>query len=111
MSLLAILLNRCPACKKSSIYDGVLTIRKTCKHCGFALGEHDVADGPAYITMTIVGMMVVILAVWVELQYQPPFYIHALLWLPFTLVASLIILRAAKSFMLTAEYLSLERKK
>ena len=48
--------------------------------------------------------MVVGLAMWVELSLRPAWWVHGLLWLPLTLVATLAALRVAKALLLGLEY-------
>ena len=40
----------------------------------------------------------------VEVLYQPPFWLHAILWLPPILVTALLPLRPAKGLMIALQY-------
>ena len=40
----------------------------------------------------------------VEVLYQPPFWLHALLWLPLILVTTLLPLRPIKALMIALQY-------
>ena len=51
------LLCRCPRCNEGKLFDGYLTVVRTCATCGEPLGLYRAADGPAFITMTIVGLL------------------------------------------------------
>ena len=53
------LLHRCPECGKGRLYSDYLKIEDVCEHCNHALGEYRADDGPAYITMLLVGHLVV----------------------------------------------------
>jgi uncharacterized protein (DUF983 family) len=94
----------CPACHKAGIYQGVLKVRHHCPACGFDVSAHDAGDGPAYIAICIVGTIVVLLAVWVEIAYMPALWIHVALWLPLTLIATVVVLRLAKTTLIHAQY-------
>jgi len=50
--------------------------------------------------------VVVGLAIWLELAAHPPFWVHILLWVPFTLVGVIASLRIAKGALLALEYRS-----
>jgi uncharacterized protein (DUF983 family) len=63
-----------------------------------------VGDGPAAFLTLIIGALVVGLAVWVEVSFAPPFWVHLVLWVPLTAGAVIWGLRAAKAALLAAEY-------
>ena len=51
-----------------------------------------------------VGAIVVTSALIVEVKYQPPFWLHAALWLPLTLAVTLWPLRAMKSLLIALQF-------
>ena len=46
---------RCPACGKGALFQGYLRVRPHCPACGAALHHQRADDGPAYLTILIVG--------------------------------------------------------
>lgn len=46
---------RCPCCGAGPIMQGYLKVRDTCAVCGEDLHHHRADDGPAYLTILIVG--------------------------------------------------------
>ena len=46
---------RCPTCGKGALLRGYLKVRDTCPACGEDLHHHRADDGPAYLTILIVG--------------------------------------------------------
>lgn len=72
--------------------------------CGFDLREHEKGDGPAFFAVTIVGALVCLLVVIVELAWQPPYWVHAVLWVPFSVIACLLCLRWAKGIIIALQY-------
>ena len=42
--------------------------------------SHEEGDGPAVLVMLLLGAIVVVPALIVEARYEPPFWVHALLW-------------------------------
>ena len=94
---------RCPKCGQGSIYEGMLRLRAKCLACGFDLGAADPGDGPAFLVITLMGFLVTGLAVWVELAYAPSLWWHSV-WLPFTLLGSVYLLRVSKSLLLHYQY-------
>ena len=95
---------RCPRCNKGKLFCGLLRVCDTCAVCGFNLSRHEKGDGPAFFAITIVSTLVCLFAVIVELLYQPPYWLHALLWVPFVVIGSLLCLRWAKGIIIAIQY-------
>ena len=57
-------------------------------------------DGPAVFVVFLAGAIVVGCALVVEILYEPPLWLHALLWLPLILVTTLAPLRPMKGLMI-----------
>ncbi len=97
------ILGVCPRCNKGSIFKNPVAFRDTCPACAFDITSHDNGDGPAFFVITIVGFLVTGLAAWVEFTFTPPFWLHAILWGPMILIASLLLLRVFKGMLLASQ--------
>ena len=53
----------CPSCGEGRIMNGYLTLHKACPACGEDLSHQRTDDGPAYLTIVIVGHLLVPLLV------------------------------------------------
>lgn len=95
---------KCPRCGKGSIYSGFLTLRPACDSCGLDFAFMDSGDGPAIFMIMISGAIVVGAALVVEIKYQPPFWLHAALWLPLIAATTLLPLRSMKSLLIALQY-------
>ena len=95
---------KCPRCGKGKIYSGFLTLRPNCESCGLDFAFMDSGDGPAIFMIMIAGAIVVGAALIVEIKYQPPFWLHAALWLPLILATTLLPLRSMKSLLIALQY-------
>ena len=95
---------RCPRCGRGHLFKGYLKVRPACEACGLDFTFIDSGDGPAFFAMTIVGIVVVGLAMWVEFTYEPPIWLHMLLWVPLTLILSLGLVRPLKGLMIALQY-------
>lgn len=102
--LVAGLKGRCPRCGKGGLFAGFLAVRPNCERCGLDYGFADAGDGPAVFVILLAGFVVVGLALVVEVLYQPPFWLHALLWLPLILAVTLLPLRLIKGLLITLQY-------
>ena len=95
---------KCPRCGRGRLYSGFLTLRPACESCGLDYAFIDSGDGPAVFVIMIAGAIVVACALIVEVKYQPPFWVHAALWLSLTLAVTLWPLRAIKSLLIALQF-------
>jgi len=102
--LVAGLTCRCPRCGKGALFDGFLTVRRQCDRCGLDFSFADSGDGPAVFVILFAGFVVVGLALVVEFLYQPPFWVHGLLWGPLILLVTLGPLRPFKATLIALQY-------
>ena len=100
----AALFGLCPRCGGRTLFDGVATFAPRCRACGLDFSRFNVGDGPAAFLTLIIGTLITGLAIWIELAFEPPFWVHVLLWVPLTAVMVVWGLRAAKGALLAAEY-------
>jgi len=98
------LAGRCPRCGKGKLFRGFLQLRPRCDSCGLDYGFADPGDGPAVFAIFIGGFIVVAAALIVELAYQPPFWLHAVLWAPLILIVTLGPLRLLKGLLIALQY-------
>jgi len=95
---------RCPRCGEGKLFQGFLTLRAKCEHCGLDYSFADAGDGPAVFVILIGGFIVVFAALLAEILYQPPYWVHAALWLPLILIVTLAPLRLMKGLLIALQY-------
>ena len=100
----AALLGRCPRCGEGKLFAGYLTLAKSCAACGLDYAMFDPGDGPAVFVILIVGFLVSGSALIVEVKYQPPYWVHAVLWLPAIVILSFVLLRLVKAILMVLQY-------
>ena len=83
---------------------GGLAVAPRCENCGLDYSFADAGDGPAVFVILIIGFIVVGLALWMEVNVNPPLWLHFVLWIPLTLVLGLGALRLAKGVLITLQY-------
>ncbi len=98
------LAGRCPRCGHGALFDGLVRYAQACPACGLAYHRFNVGDGAAAFIILIVGAIVTLAAVVTEVRAAPPWWVHALLWGPLTLLLSLLLMRLAKGLLLALEY-------
>lgn len=79
---------RCPACGKGHLFDGYLKLRPVCSECGAAWDHEKAADGPAWLTVLLLG------PVFAPLIFLASLKAEKLVWLVFPLLATLMIAMA-----------------
>jgi uncharacterized protein (DUF983 family) len=94
----------CPRCGQGKLFDGLVKLRPECKNCGLDYSFADAGDGPAVFVILIIGFVVVGLALWVDVNWSPPFWVHFLLWIPMTIGLCLWLLRVLKGLLITLQY-------
>jgi len=100
----AALFGRCPRCGQGKLFDGYLSVARNCGACGLDYAMFDAGDGPAVFVILIVGAVVCAGALYVEFTFQPPYWVHAVLWIPTIAILTFVLLRLAKSLLLVLQY-------
>ena len=95
---------RCPRCGEGKLFDGYLSVKKSCVNCGLDYGFADAGDGPAVFVILFIGFLMVGLALWTEVNYAPPLWLHFILWIPLTIGLCLWLLRALKGVLIDLQY-------
>lgn len=87
---------RCPHCGVGAMFPRYLKVADHCPSCGEALYHHRADDAPPYAVILVLGHIIVPLLVLVEEIYRPEVWVHLVLWMPLTLVLSLVLLPMMK---------------
>jgi uncharacterized protein (DUF983 family) len=94
----------CPRCGAKSLFKSFATFADCCPKCGLDFREFNVGDGPVVFLTLGIGTIVTILALWVEFTFEPGVIVHVLLWVPLTLILTILTLRVAKGWLLALEF-------
>lgn len=94
----------CPRCGEGRLFSRFLTVAPRCETCGLDYTFADAGDGPAVFVILIIGFVVVGSALWLEVNYNPPLWVHFLLWIPLTLALTLTALRLIKGVLITLQF-------
>ena len=86
------------------MFSGFLSVGEECPNCSLDYSYADAGDGPSVFVILIIGFVVVGLALWMEVSFNPPLWLHFVLWVPLVLVLSLTALRLIKGVLLTLQY-------
>ena len=95
---------RCPACGKGRLYDGLLTVAAKCESCGLDLSAHDSGDGPAVFVIFILSVIVVAGGFVLEMAFEPPLWVQAVIWIPVIIGLAILLLRPVKAILVALHY-------
>ena len=95
---------RCPRCGKGSLFQGILKLRRSCDVCGLDYSFADPADGPAFFSMMVMAFPVTGFALWLEVAYEAPFWVHLVTSLPLLLALCILPLRPLKGWLVCSQY-------
>ncbi|RFB80669.1 DUF983 domain-containing protein [Methylovirgula sp. 4M-Z18] len=98
-------LGHCPHCGEGRIFSSYLKVNPTCPHCGEELHHHRADDAPPYITIFIVGHIVVGLMLAAEQVYDDsPIWLNVLVWPLLSVILSLAILPRVKGALIAYQW-------
>ena len=95
---------RCPRCGEGALFQGLLNIRPACPVCGLDLSQADTGDGAAAFIIMVLGAVMVGLAFWVEFRFNPPLWVHIVLWPSLILPLSVALMRPLKAALVFQQY-------
>ncbi|GLQ18623.1 DUF983 domain-containing protein [Maritalea porphyrae] len=98
------IVGKCPKCGKGKLFKGYLRVNSGCSSCGEAFHHHRADDAPPYITMAIVGHVVVGGIFHLETSYQIEPMVHLYWSIPTMLVLSLGLLRPIKGMIVAIQW-------
>lgn len=86
------------------MFDGLLTVRPACDACQLDLTSQETGDGPVVLVMLLLGTILVIAAFWVEFHFEPPLWVHVVLWPLVGLPLALAMMRPLKAAFVAIQY-------
>ena len=94
----------CPRCGRGPLFRGLLTVVDRCSVCDLDLRGNDAGDGPAVFVILGLGAIMMILVFWVEFRFEPPWWLHVLIWTPLVFVLAVWLLRLLKGLLIAQQY-------
>ena len=87
---------RCPRCGEGKLFRAFLKVDDHCPVCQLDFTPHRADDLPAYLVIVIVGHIIVPMILWIETDYSPAVSLQLAVYLPLTLIMSLLLLQPVK---------------
>jgi uncharacterized protein (DUF983 family) len=95
---------RCPNCGAGPLLKGYLTVREACPVCGEDLHHQRADDGPAYLTILLVGHLMAPLILWSFVKYRPDPMTLATIFTVGTVALSLYLLPRMKGVIVAVQW-------
>lgn len=95
---------RCPACGAGPALRGYLTVRDDCPVCGEALHHARADDGPAYLTILVVGHLMAPLMLYSFVTWRPDPVLMAAVFSVGTVALSLYLLPRLKGMLIAIQW-------
>jgi uncharacterized protein (DUF983 family) len=95
---------RCPNCGQGPLMKSYLTVRTSCPVCGEEFHHHRADDGPAYLTILIVGHLMAPALIWAFTVFRPDPMILATSFTVATVALSLYLLPRLKGVIVAFQW-------
>ena len=95
---------RCPRCGQGRLFQGFLKLHTECEVCGLDYSFADPADGPAFFVICFACVPSVALGLWLEVRFDPPYWVHLFITLPFMLLTCIPPLRPLKGWLVATQF-------
>lgn len=94
----------CPQCGGKTMFSGYLSVNEACGECGLEFHHHRADDMHPWITIVIVGHVIVPLMLTAVTQWNWPDWLHMVFWPMLVVVLSMTILPFAKGFVIALQW-------
>lgn len=97
---------RCPRCGVGHMFKSWLKLANRCEVCALDYGYATPDDGPAFFSLCFITFPLIFFAMWVELAFEPPFWVHFLTSGPLIIIGCTAGLRPLKGWLVASQYVN-----
>jgi uncharacterized protein (DUF983 family) len=83
---------RCPHCGEGRLFSGFLKVTEHCEACGADNTLYPADDAPPYLTLFLVGHLIVPFVFWMDKAWAPAMWVMFAIWLPLIAVVTIATL-------------------
>ena len=95
---------KCPSCGEGHLFDGYLKVADTCPVCAQELHHHRADDGPAYLTILLVGHLLAIAIHFTWSHFRPEPMVMATVFSVLCVALSLFLLPRMKGLVVAIQW-------
>jgi uncharacterized protein (DUF983 family) len=96
----------CPRCGDGRMFKSWLKVTGRCERCGLDYRFAAPDDGPAFFSLCVICLPLVFFVLWVQVAFDPPWWVHLLTSLPFMALGTLLPLRTIKGWLVASQYVN-----
>jgi uncharacterized protein (DUF983 family) len=97
-------MRRCPNCGQGPLFTGYLKVADSCPVCRETLSHHRADDGPAYLTILVVGHIMAPLILYVFTEFRPDPMVMATIFTVGCVALSLFLLPRLKGVVVAIQW-------
>ena len=83
-----------------------LKIVDRCESCGLDYRFAAPDDGPAFFSLCIIAFPLVFVVLWIEMHFEPPWWVHLFTSVPLMIGGCLLPLRPIKGWLVASQYIN-----
>ena len=96
----------CPRCGKGHMFKSWLKVSDKCETCGLDYRFAAPDDGPAFFSLCVVAFPLAFFVVWIQVAFDPPWWVHLFTSLPVMVVGTLLPLRPIKGWLVASQFVN-----
>ena len=96
----------CPRCGEGRMFRKFLKLQDKCPVCGLNYDFASPDDGPAFFSLCIVAFPLTFVAVWLQVRFSPPFWVHLLTSFPLLGIGCILPLPYIKGWLVASQYVN-----
>jgi uncharacterized protein (DUF983 family) len=96
----------CPRCREGRMFRSWLGIVDRCDRCGLDYRFAAPDDGPAFFSLCVIALPLIAIVVWIQVAFEPPFWVHLVTSLPLMVGGTLLPLRPIKGWLVASQFVN-----
>ena len=96
----------CPRCGEGRMFRKWLKLADKCNVCGLDFRFASPDDGPAFFSLCIIAFPLIFFVVWLQVKYDPPFWVHLLTSFPLLGIGCILPLQPLKGWLVASQYVN-----
>lgn len=95
---------KCPQCGKSKLFQSYSVTFDHCANCDLPFNEHRADDAPPYVTIIVVGHVLIPVILAIRQLLEPPIWLQFTIWLPLLFAATIWFLPISKGALIGLQW-------
>jgi len=96
----------CPRCGEGKMFRKWPKLHDRCPSCGLDYSFAAPDDGPAFFSLCIVAFPLTFFVVWLQVRFDPPFWVHFLISFPLMGIGCVVPLKYIKGWLVASQYVN-----